>query len=947
MSATPEDPLSGEIEDLLVEALACFESAGPTGVEELLGRHPAHAARVRSYLGRIHRLGLVGGDSAVPHEHPERLGEFRILTVLGQGGMGVVYRAVQESLSREVALKLVRPELLFFPGARERFQREVELVARMQHPGIVPVHAVGSEGGVPYFAMELVRGATLADVLEDLGAHEAKTLRGADLDAVLARRVGQEPRGEPAPLFRGPWSEVVLRILRELAEALEHAHRRGVLHRDVKPSNVMVTREGRVLLLDFGLAGAQGAERTTRTGSQLGSLAYMAPELLAGESRELDARSDVYALGATAWELFTLRLPYASSDPLRLRQLAGSAQRPRLEEIQPGLGWDVETVVATALEPDPERRYASAAALARDLDHLLARRPIEAREIGAGLRLRRWTQRHPARATALVALALALILAPLAWAWKERDARGRVQAERDVLAATNVELEAARTQAERHLRAALDAIGHVLRSTASQALEDVPRLQRARLSAIERAQELLADLEGDRPDDAEVRLESARLAAARAEVLYDQGRFDEALASCAAARERAEAPSPAPLALDVLRLQAKILQASLRWDEAVPLQRELARARRERAAEAPSDPQRARELCQSLVDLAESLGRAQGPDPARAELVEGLALARAAAAAAPDDVDAVWLLGRVNEDRAEAELLAGDPARAAAAARESVEAYRAAAALDAEARFREANVASALGLRARIEHALGQDARASYAEGIAILEGLAREFPEAVRYRLDQARLLDEQAHSLRFRDPPAAVPLHRASIALFDALLVEQPDRCQLRFAAAVAHNNWANHQIHVQRDFSGALASGERTVELIGACAERTRADVQLAQLAWRSAYLHALALCLDGRPEPARREIEAFAARAGEDALRWRYTADLWCEWTLAQERGGASAALVEEGRGPLFDALGRAVELGYRDLQELRSTPALQRFRDDPELAALLADLERGG
>lgn len=942
MTGTSEDP-SSALEELLVEALQRLERDGTAGVEELLERHPSQAARVRSYLGRVHRLGLVG-DGSPQRDHPERLGEFRILSVLGQGGMGVVYRAVQESLAREVALKLVRPELLFFPGARERFQREVELVARMQHPGIVPVHAVGSEAGVPYFAMELVRGATLADVLADLGGREAHTLSGADLDLVLARRLGEEPRLEPAPLLRGAWTEVVLRILRELAEALEHAHRRGVLHRDVKPSNVMITREGRVLLVDFGLAGAQGAERTTRTGSQLGSLAYMAPELLAGSARELDARSDVYALGATGWELFTLRLPYASSDPIRLRELAGTARRPRLDSIHPGLGWDVETVIATALEPDPERRYASAAQLARDLDHLLARRPIEAREIGPGLRLRRWSQRHPARATALAALALALVLGPLAWAWQAGDARRRVQRERDALAAANVELDAARTQAERHFHSALSAIGEVLRRTASDELADVPRLQRARLAAIERAQALVAELERDRPGDVAVTIEGAALQAARAEVLYDQGRFDEALADCraaAAALAGARGDEASAVRTTSRHLEAKVLQSMLRWAEAEPIQRELAQALRDAFSAAPEDDDLKRRLALMLADLSESMGRAFGREQSREVVAEGLELARELAADWPDVAERVWTQGRLAADSAHAALNLGDLDGAAALAAEALEANRAAAGLAPEDRSLRLEVAKSLAQSARIEFERGRDGEASYREGLKILDALNREFPEAERYRLEQARLLDELAQSVRKRQPERSLLLHREAIALYDALVSERPEGCQSRFAAAVALNNYGNHLIHYMRDFPAALEALERAAELIEPCRARISGDVSVSNLATLLSYLHALALCLSDQPARARAEIEAFDATAGEKADASRYASDLWCEWLLARRRRGE---LEQDGRERMFAALERAIELGYRDVQELRTTAGLDSFRNDPAFLELLARIE---
>lgn len=372
---------------------------------------------------------------------PERLGDFVLGRRLGAGGMGVVHRARQESLQRDVALKLVRPEHLFFPGARERFAREVAAVAPLAHPGIVPIHASGEERGVPYFAMELVAGGTLAEAQERLRARGGRP-DGAALRAVieeLAARQGERggassgaAMGSAADsstaerTLAGPWIGCVLRLVRDVARALDHVHSRGVLHRDVKPSNLLLDTRGQVRLIDFGLASASGTSRLTQSGAQLDSLPWMAPEQLRGEP--LDARSDVYSLGVTLWELLALRLPWGDGDAARTREqvLAGAA--PPLRDHVPGLPWDVETACLTAMERDPARRYASAADFARDLDHLLALEPIEARRPGAALRVRRWVERHPTHSVALLLGFLLVVVGPsvafLAVA-RERDAYRR------------------------------------------------------------------------------------------------------------------------------------------------------------------------------------------------------------------------------------------------------------------------------------------------------------------------------------------------------------------------------------------------------------------------------------------------------------------------------------------------------------------------------------------
>jgi formylglycine-generating enzyme required for sulfatase activity len=410
---------ASDFERLLFEALERRAAGGDAALAEFLGDHPGESADLRAELERLERVGLLSLESGDARKIPERLGDFRLLRKLGEGGMGVVWEAEQVSLGRLVALKLVRPDHLWFAGARERFRREVEAVARLQHPGIVPVHTVGEEQGVPYFAMELLDGRTLADVLEGLWGKKPEELSGSDLGP-----------------FDGGYVEACLRVAREIAEALDHAHSRGIVHRDVKPSNIALTRSGRAMLFDFGLARSDEADRLTRSGSQPGSLPYMSPEQLE-DAGAIDARTDVYSLGATLYEMLTLRRAFeaSSAESIRSRILRGEFPRPRA--LHRRLAWDVETVVATAMERDPARRYASASDLARDLGNLLAHRPIEARRAGTGLRVLRWSQRHPGASSALLAaVPLALAgLAALAWTEvqgrrKESDLRAKAEEER-------------------------------------------------------------------------------------------------------------------------------------------------------------------------------------------------------------------------------------------------------------------------------------------------------------------------------------------------------------------------------------------------------------------------------------------------------------------------------------------------------------------------------------
>src|SRR5690606_18288686 len=225
---------------------------------------------------------------------PERLDDFRLLRRLGGGGMGVVYEAEQMQFGRRVALKVIRPELLFFEGARERFQREVDAIAKLSHPAIVPVLASGEHDGVPYFVMELLSGATAEEACAALRGRDPSELEGSALRGVVDRG-GQTD--ETAEAFHGPWWQVCTRFAHQVALGMRHAHLRGIVHRDLKPSNVMLTPHGQAIVLDFGIAQVGTGRELTRSGATPGSPAFMSPEQIRGDST--DERTDVYSLAAT------------------------------------------------------------------------------------------------------------------------------------------------------------------------------------------------------------------------------------------------------------------------------------------------------------------------------------------------------------------------------------------------------------------------------------------------------------------------------------------------------------------------------------------------------------------------------------------------------------------------------------------------------------------------
>ncbi|MBK6939298.1 MAG: serine/threonine protein kinase [Planctomycetes bacterium] len=514
------DPASdpeAALERLVVLAVGRIEREGMSVVDAICAEHPNLADALRRQLEHLDRLGLLSSPKAGELERiadaPPDIAGFRLRHAIGGGGMGMVYVAHEEDLGREVALKIIRPELLLFSGSRERFRREVETIARLDHPGIVPVYAFGEEHGVPWFSMPLVHGVSLDAAVRELVGRDPSELTGADLHRAIvsamrrgadtsqasahARAAGPVAADELPPMFRGTFEESTLRIVRQVADALEHAHRCGVVHRDVKPSNVMVTESGRAMLLDFGLAWSGTAQRVTGSGSHMGSLPYMAPEVLRQDSRAATSGSDVYGLGVSSFELLTLRHAFEGSEQqVRTQILEGAAPSPR--RWNRTLSRDTAVVCATAMAADPTRRYARAADFARDVDNVLDGRPIEARPATLRYVLWKWATSHPAAAVAAILLAVLVLGVP--WLYV-------VQADR-----ANRRLEAKQARVDAWFRRATEAVDTLLTRVGDRSLRDVPQFEPVRRTLLEDSLAFYKDfLASEEGDDPELRITAARV----------------------------------------------------------------------------------------------------------------------------------------------------------------------------------------------------------------------------------------------------------------------------------------------------------------------------------------------------------------------------------------------------------------------------------------------------
>jgi serine/threonine protein kinase/WD40 repeat protein len=453
---TDASAVLGQLAD---EFTAAVRAGTLPSVEDYAARCPELAERIRALFPTLLFLeGMAGGKPGLSGAAPpaaaslspgQTFNHYRVERELGRGGMGVVYEAVHLPLGKRVALKVL--PLLAGAGSNslERFLREARTAAGLHHTNIVPVFDIGQCGGLPYYAMQYVAGCGLDRVLA--------TMQGEAPAAPADVATAPYTPAEASPAVAAPLSPAAaalvdagrrrsadyLRRVAELgaqaADGLEHAHRRGVVHRDVKPSNLLLDEQGVLWVTDFGLARQADDPALTHSGALVGTPRYMSPEQAEATRRPVDRRSDVYSLGATLYELVTRRPPFTGATPLDvlLQVLERDPVRPR--KLDPAVPRDLETVVLKAMAKRPPDRYPTAAALADDLRRWLRAEPIAARRIGPVGRAVRWCRRNP-KIAAVTAAASAIVLALSGlYAWSVQDALSMAENERDKAVAAREE----------------------------------------------------------------------------------------------------------------------------------------------------------------------------------------------------------------------------------------------------------------------------------------------------------------------------------------------------------------------------------------------------------------------------------------------------------------------------------------------------------------------------
>ena len=424
-TSNADDELLNQAAEEYFSAVARGESPA---IDDFVRRYPSIGELIEqtfSALALIKQLGPTPSPntSVGSHRTPERLGDFLILREIGRGGMGIVFEAEQQSMGRRVALKVLPFAAMLDSTRLARFKNEIRAAGTLDHENVVSIYSVGEDRGVHFYAMQLVRGQSLARVIEQLRSDKSRlgadsigqaVTRSTETEALRTTIIDEKIRQSVAPeaererqvstaslrasrssgRHEREFFRSVAKLGKQAALGLEHAHQRGVVHRDVKPANLLVDSHGHLTVTDFGLARVEAGADLTMTGDVLGTLRYMAPEQARGNHSEANHRADLYSLGVTLFELIAQVPAFASEDRRELLDQITRGEPTRLNKLVPSIPKDLDTILLKAIDREPSNRYQSARALADEFQRFLEDQPVRAKPPTVIDQTIKWSRRH-------------------------------------------------------------------------------------------------------------------------------------------------------------------------------------------------------------------------------------------------------------------------------------------------------------------------------------------------------------------------------------------------------------------------------------------------------------------------------------------------------------------------------------------------------------------------
>ncbi|MBI1852018.1 MAG: serine/threonine protein kinase [Planctomycetes bacterium] len=881
------------------------------------------------------------------------VGEFRVLHLIGAGGMGRVYEAEQTSLGRRVALKVIERTAITSDRALERFRREAGIAAMLSHPHIVPVFAFGEDQGVCFIAMELQKGKTLDEVIRQLRRLGGEPVTDVNLATTLvegsellpattpARPVNETRSRATKKLTTGAknYAREAARLIAAVADGLEHAHSFGIIHRDVKPSNIIVRPDGTPLIMDFGIARDEGADSITRTGELMGTIPYMSREQLGATKASVDRRTDIYSLGVTLYELVTLERPFDGDTGEQIAVRIQTCEAPRPRKLNANVPEDLQTIILKAMDSDRDRRYASAAEFAADLRRFLDHEPILARKRGPLLRLGRWAQRNPKLAASVAGLVVVGGVGLAVTTHLHGVAESR-QGETD--------------EAVRGGRLAIEQLTRV----AEEELTNVPQLEPEVQRLLEEALQGYRRFLAQKGNDPRLRFETARAYRRVGDIQQKLGQLDpakEAYDQAIAISQELHAEVPSNVEFRDELAEATLRRGWLyfklgRLDDAETAGRESIRIRESVGDAVRPTPAQSQGLADGYRFMALFLRTVGKPDAAEKAYRRALTLLDDSSAQNPASADVRHDAANARSGLAIVLTSQGRTREAETAYRESLETLTRLSADDPARADYQQDVASNHNNLAMLLEETGRlrDAEAEYRAALTLRQRLASSFPRVTSYRFELARTdLDLGVLLTKTGRKGDAETAYRDALAIRQKLVDELPSVPAYQSDLGLSHLNVANRLLdrnelaeareHLEAAIRHekaalALSPGNRAYQrLLGGCFENL--SEVLVRLGSHGEAAHAVESMVRESPEGEQNYLEASHLLARCVSLAEKEDSTSEAERDAAAKRYGDRA----------IDLLRKAIDRGTVD-DDVRHNPAFDAIRAREDFSTIVADLD---